>query len=80
MVIVTRHASRVHARIEWRRDKFVLIDQSSNGTYVQGDDGGEVLLRREELTLKGSGVVSFGHPVSNAEDGLMQFNCDDGVR
>ena len=75
MVIMTRHASRVHARIELRRDKFVLIDQSSNGTYVQIDDGREVLLRREEFTLNGSGTVSFGHPVANAAEGLVRFHC-----
>ncbi len=38
VVIADRKASRLHARIERRRDKFVLIDHSSNGTYltVQG--------------------------------------------
>jgi len=73
IVIATRHASRVHARIEWRRDKFVLVDQSSNGTYVQSDDGSEVLLRREEFTLNGSGVVSFGHPITTGGDGLLRL-------
>ena len=33
VVIADRLASRQHARIERRRDKFVLVDQSSNGTY-----------------------------------------------
>jgi len=80
IVIATRHASRVHARIEWRRDKFVLVDQSSNGTYVQSDDGSEVLLRREEFTLNGSGVVSFGHPITTGGDGLLRFHCEDGPR
>ena len=32
-------ASRVHARIEYRRDRFLLIDQSLNGTYVQMHGG-----------------------------------------
>src|SRR6266566_2110186 len=34
IVIADRKASRVHAHIERRRDKFVLIDHSSNGTWV----------------------------------------------
>jgi len=80
VVIVTRHASREHARIEWRRDKFVLIDQSTNGTYVQGDGAAEVLLRIEEFTLNGSGVISFGHPVAKASEGLMHFSCDGSPR
>jgi predicted component of type VI protein secretion system len=40
-------ASRMHARIERRRDKFVLVDQSSNGTYVRIDGEPEIQLRRE---------------------------------
>jgi class 3 adenylate cyclase len=62
IVIADRLASRMHARIERRRDKFVLVDQSSNGTFVTVDGEGEVHLRREELMLRGRGRISFGHP------------------
>jgi adenylate cyclase len=79
VVILTRQASRVHARIEWRRDKFVLIDQSSNGTYVQCDGSGEVLLRREEFTLNGSGLVSLGRSIGKGADGLLHFHCEGGT-
>ena len=34
IVVADRKASRHHARIERRRDKFFLVDQSTNGTYV----------------------------------------------
>ncbi len=53
-------ASRVHARIESRRGKFVFIDQSTNGSYVRTEDGNIVYLRREELPLWGKGVISLG--------------------
>ena len=36
VVIADRKASRMHARIERRRDKFVLVDHSSNGTWYRG--------------------------------------------
>lgn len=62
IVIGDRLASRMHARIERRRDKFVLVDQSSNGTFVTVDGECEVHLRREELMLRGRGRISFGHP------------------
>ncbi len=62
IVIADRLASRLHARIERRRDKFVLIDQSSNGTFVTVEGEGEIQLRREELMLRGRGHISFGHP------------------
>jgi class 3 adenylate cyclase len=61
LVIGDRKASRMHARIERRRDKFVLIDHSSNGTYVTMENEPEIALRREEIVLRGRGRVSFGH-------------------
>jgi len=61
VVIADRLASRMHARIERRRDKFVVIDQSSNGTFVTIEGEPEVQLRREEMMLRESGHISFGH-------------------
>ena len=60
VVVDERKASRVHARVEWRRDKFVLTDVSTNGTYVIAEDGQEACLRREEYILDGSGTISLG--------------------
>jgi adenylate cyclase len=77
VVIDDRMASRMHARIERRRDKFVLVDQSSNGTYVSVDGEAEIQLRREEMILRGRGRVSFGHALG-AEDGeVLLFSCAD---
>ena len=61
IVIADRNASRQHARIERRRDKFFLVDQSTNGTFVAFANAPEVVLRREELMLRGSGRIGFGH-------------------
>jgi class 3 adenylate cyclase len=60
-------ASRSHARIERRRDKFVLVDVSSNGTYVTFQGETEIALKREEVILRGSGRIVFGHPWSASE-------------
>lgn len=38
IVIVSLFASRVHARVEARDGQFVLVDLSSNGTFVLLDD------------------------------------------
>ena len=70
VVVEERKASRVHARVEWRRDKFVLTDVSTNGTYVIGDDGAETCLRREEFILDGSGTISLGR-----SHGVGPRNC-----
>ncbi|MBI2308848.1 MAG: FHA domain-containing protein [Rhodocyclales bacterium] len=53
------HVSRAHARIERRGDAFVLIDSSTNGTYVELA-GGEQRIRRGECVLHGRGRIGFG--------------------
>jgi predicted component of type VI protein secretion system len=63
----------MHARIERRRDKFVLADQSSNGTYVAIDGEPEVQLRREEIILRGRGNISFGHSRGDGAGECVEF-------
>lgn len=53
-------ASRDHCHILLRRGKFVLIDHSTNGTYVKIPDQPEIYLRREEIPLQGEGTISIG--------------------
>jgi len=75
VVIADRMASRLHARIERRRDKFVLVDQSSNGTFVTIEGEAEIHLRREELVLRGRGRATFGHAWKDAADEVLTFSC-----
>lgn len=63
-------ASRLHAKIERRRDKFVLIDMSSNGTYATFSGEVEIALKREEVILRGSGRIVFGHAWSEGDEAL----------
>lgn len=62
IVVDNLRVSRHHAKIELRRDKFMLTDSSTNGTWVLFDGKSEVLLRHEELALQGRGLISLGHP------------------
>ena len=52
--------SRVHARIEASRDKFTLVDESTNGTFVQTNAGEEIFVRRDSTQLTGEGVIGLG--------------------
>jgi len=52
--------SRLHARVEASRDRFTLIDESTNGTFVQTDDGEEIFVRRDNTLLSGAGVIGLG--------------------
>lgn len=75
IVIADRRASRLHAHIERRRDKFVLVDHSANGTWVGMSGTDEVVLRREELILSGRGIIGFGQSPSNEGAERIEFAC-----
>ena len=68
-------ASRHHANIERRKDKFVLTDLSSNGTFVCMQSGEEFKLRREEMLLHGSGAIAFGHGPRDPSAEVLSFWC-----
>lgn len=55
--------SRYHAQISLRGGKFMLTDRSTNGTYVQSDDGRVVRVNREEIELRGCGRIDFATTV-----------------
>jgi class 3 adenylate cyclase len=76
IVLDDRKASRQHAKIERRRDKFILADHSSNGTFVAivGED--EIGLRREELILRLRGRIALGHRTSDPEASVVEFFCE----
>lgn len=71
-------ASRQHARIEWHQDNFVLIDQSSNSTFIRTDEGTEVILERtEQYVLHGTGVISLGQSLDTAAGEVIHFRVED---
>jgi len=65
--------SRFHAKIGCRREKFILTDQSTNGTFVRTLDGQNYFLRQEELALFGSGVISLGKSVDKSRENLLYY-------
>lgn len=73
IVLADKKASRVHARIERRRDKYFLVDQSTNGTYVTFFGEAEIALRREEVMLRGQGRIVFGHSLAESAEETVDF-------
>ncbi len=67
-------ASRDHCHILFQRGKFVLMDHSTNGTYVCPDQQKEIYLRREALPLQGSGSISIGQPGKDNRDTLLHYD------
>jgi adenylate cyclase len=76
LVVQDEFISRLHARIEYRRDKFILLDQSTNGTFVRTADGKVVGLRREEVQLQGTGVISLGRAFTEESPYFIYFHCE----
>jgi hypothetical protein len=79
LVIKDQRASRLHARIERRRDKFALVDSSANGTWITFEGEDEFLLHHQECLLKGRGRISFGRPFDSSLGEAVSFACSDAV-
>jgi class 3 adenylate cyclase len=60
LVVKGNLISRIHARVERRRGKFMLIDQSTNGTFLQNVAGEETFIRRDSTELVGEGIIGLG--------------------
>ncbi len=65
--------SRTHAcfALNGRSGQFELIDRSTNGTYLQTEDGQVRLVHRQRVPLWGEGILSFGEPLS--EERAVRF-------
>ena len=66
--------SRVHAKIVFKRGKFVLIDRSTNGTYVKTGSGDTMYLRREEIHLWGRGEICLGSDFEDDAERFIHYN------
>jgi class 3 adenylate cyclase len=60
LVIKGNLISRIHAKVEMRRGKFMLIDQSTNGTFVLNLLGEETFVRRDSKEISGEGTIGLG--------------------
>jgi len=76
LVIQGELISRYHSKLEHRRGKFIISDQSTNGTFIKDRDGLEIFLRREELALYGEGFISLGKKVDHTDIDLIHFSSE----
>jgi pSer/pThr/pTyr-binding forkhead associated (FHA) protein len=78
LVIKGSLISRLHARIEINRNKFVLIDQSTNGTFVQASGEEDAFVRRDSLQIKGTGLIGLGRLPDDVSPQTIRFECEEG--
>lgn len=74
IVVNDNRVSRSHARIEYRRGKFILVDQSTNGTFVLIQGKKSVNLKRDEATLLGNGIIGLGREVNSDSPLAVYYN------
>ena len=77
LVVKGNLISRLHARIEVNRNKFVLIDQSTNGTFVLSSAGEEAFVRRDSMQIKGEGYIGLGKLPEANSPLAIRFVCED---
>lgn len=77
LVIKGNLISRLHARIELTRNKFLLVDQSTNGTFVATREGEEAFVRRDSMQLKGEGLIGFGRVPENGSSLTIRYACEE---
>lgn len=77
LVVKGNLVSRLHARIEAGKNRFMLVDQSTNGSFVQTEAGEDVFVRRDSLPLKGSGIIGLGRVPEQDSYHTIEFFCEE---
>jgi len=73
LVIGESTVSRLHARIEHRKGRFLLIDQSANGTFIVPDSGVGGFVHRDSIELSGNGLLGLGTPPAAASRATLRY-------
>lgn len=77
LVVKGNLISRIHARIEQRRGRFILVDQSTNGTFLHNVQGEETFVRRDSVELVGEGILGLGKVAKPGTPLSIHFICED---
>ena len=73
LVLDDIHVSRNHCRIERTEQSIQLVDTSTNGTLVIGEDKRENLVKQDAFVLDGRGMIFFGRPFKGERRGGISF-------
>ena len=77
LIVAAPFASRHHAKLEYRRGKFMLVDQSTNGTYLIASlkrDAPAMYLRDESFPLMGEGLISLGAKIEQQTEHVLRYS------
>jgi len=77
LVVKGNLISRIHAKVEMRRGKFILIDQSTNGTFILHAGGVKSFIRRDSTELHGNGIIGLGKEAEPDTPLAIYFSCEE---
>ncbi|MEM6640303.1 MAG: adenylate/guanylate cyclase domain-containing protein [Pseudomonadota bacterium] len=77
LVVKDTLISRLHASIEYVRGKFMLVDQSTNGTCILQSNGEEQFVRRDSLQILGEGSIGLGRVPQAGSPQAIEFAYED---
>ena len=75
-VLRLAEVSRRHARLEWRRGRCILVDESTNGTLVAPEGALPTFVRRDQLALDGRGVIAAGFEPEAHPERLIHYELE----
>ena len=73
IVIQNKFVSRAHAKIILKNGKFLVEDNSFNGTYINFTNGQKIHVSKDEQTLIADGSMSMGKPVDDESKSVIEF-------
>lgn len=77
MIIDEPCVSRDHARIKLADGAFKLIDQSTNGTYLNTSRHNDFCLHKAEFVLESAGFICLGKKIDINYPHLIRFGMED---
>lgn len=73
LTVAYARVSRQHARVEMRNDRFMLADQSANGTFVVLNGAAPRLVHRDNCELTGHGLLGLGEEPAEGSPARVVF-------
>ncbi len=66
--------SRHHLQLRCKDGQILLIDNSTNGSFINRDGQNPLFVRRETLVLDGQGLLGVGANPSSSDEHTIEFN------
>lgn len=76
LVVASQTASRFHGKIEFKKGRFTLVDQSYNGTYIQPEGHDIACVRHDEFVLEGQGHILLGHKDATDDTNIIHYHLE----